>query len=110
MVKVSDKEQISNICETCIEDREEMPFLYRSDEGFLYCSDTGFCDKCKKVGDVFDFPLLQVYEKLELSPRTIHGKLPRLRKTRPNTTIPALTLKEAEILAQRIKSESISLL
>jgi len=107
MIDIFDREQIFNICENCIDDEEEMPISYRSDEGLLYCSDTGFCDRCRKVGDVFDFSLLQIYEKFNLSPRVIHRKLPRLRKTRPNTTIPELTLEEAEILAQKIKSESI---
>ncbi len=97
MAEIFDKEQISNICETCLENKKIVPALNLSKEMLL--TDTGFCNECKKGGDVLDLPLLKIYAKFGLSPKMIHANLPRLRQSHPRK-IP-LTLDDITIIAER---------
>jgi hypothetical protein len=97
MAEIFDKEQISNICETCLENKEILPALNLSEEILL--TDTGFCNECKKGGDVLDLPLLKIYANFGLSPKMIHTNLPRLRQSYPRK-IP-LTLDDITIIAER---------
>lgn len=97
MAEIFDKEQISNICETCLENKEITPVLHLSKEMLL--TDTGFCNECKKVGDVLDLPLLKVYANFGLSPKMIQANLPRLRQSCPGKA--PLTLDDITIIAER---------